>query len=388
MKKLVCSQCKRVSETGQAACPHCGASHPFTYDFSQSDRYLQQETRRVIEERRHLGLEGLVGGLDCVIVNTEPEHQVAAVEELLATTGLDISQAFQDDEYVTYVLATPGSADVLVRSRRQPRNPFWAFNDFPQSRRLPNTRLETLVFATPDLETYVSIQRSRGVHFLTPSLVRTDYYDFIQTPPSPFTGNSLGFIEWKEERSYASHGAQPVDRRPSKPDRDHLDNIGALDHAATRVRAEDRDAAIIEFMGLTNYHFDFAIYVQVFNSITNVARLTAGDYAMVFTSGISSYVNDEVSGPTEKFIHNYGPRVHHLAFRTRHIQDTYASLRDQGMQFLIPLVGSPHEGLRQTFTHPSSHTLLVTEYIHRYGDFDGFFTRSNVTKLTGATTRQ
>ncbi|MDD3492498.1 MAG: hypothetical protein PHZ19_03260, partial [Candidatus Thermoplasmatota archaeon] len=96
----------------------------------------------------------------------------------------------------------------------------------------------------------------------------------------------------------------------------------------------------------------------------------------------------EVSGPTEKFIHNYGPRVHHLAFRTRHIQDTYASLRDQGMQFLIPLVGSPHEGLRQTFTHPSSHTLLVTEYIHRYGDFDGFFTRSNVTKLTGATTRQ
>jgi hypothetical protein len=32
--------------------------------------------------------------------------------------------------------------------------------------------------------------------------------------------------------------------------------------------------------------------------------------------------------------------------------------------------------------------MLVTEYIHRYGDFDGFFTKSNVTLLTGATGRQ
>ncbi len=34
---------------------------------------------------------------------------------------------------------------------------------------------------------------------------------------------------------------------------------------------------------------------------------------------------------------------------------------------------------------PSPYTLLVNEYGHRYGDFDGFFTRSNVTLLTEAT---
>ena len=28
------------------------------------------------------------------------------------------------------------------------------------------------------------------------------------------------------------------------------------------------------------------------------------------------------------------------------------------------------------------------EYIHRYSDFDGFFTKSNVTLLTGATDKQ
>jgi hypothetical protein len=55
------------------------------------------------------------------------------------------------------------------------------------------------------------------------------------------------------------------------------------------------------------------------------------------------------------------------------------------MHFLIDLVGSPDEGLKQTFSKQSEHTLLVNEYIHRYGDFDGFFTKSNVTLLTAAT---
>ena len=135
-------------------------------------------------------------------------------------------------------------------------------------------------------------------------------------------------------------------------------------------------------MKLTNYNFDFAIYVKPHNSITSVARLSPKDFAMVFTSGISPYISDEISGPTEKFIHNYGSRVHHIAFQTEAIEDTYNSLVRDEMKFLIELVGSPEEGLKQTFTEPSGNTLLVNEYIHRYGDFDGFFSKSNVTLLT------
>ena len=161
-----------------------------------------------------------------------------------------------------------------------------------------------------------------------------------------------------------------------------------MDHTATRVRTQDRDAAIIEFMELTNYNFAFAIYVKVFNSITNVARLSAKDYSQVFTSGISPYISEEVSGPTEKFIHNYGTRVHHMAFHTDSIEDTVAAIKKDSMEFLIELVGSPAEGLKQTFTVASENTLLVNEYIHRYGNFDGFFTRSNVTLLTAATALQ
>jgi hypothetical protein len=139
---------------------------------------------------------------------------------------------------------------------------------------------------------------------------------------------------------------------------------------------------------LTNYHYDFGVHVKSLNSITSVARRDKDDFAMVFTSGITPYTTDETSGPTELFIRNYGTRVHHMAFRTEMIDETIVRLKGDGMAFLLDLVGSEEEGLKQIFSVPSKNTLLINEYIHRYGGFDGFFTRSNVEKLTEATTRQ
>jgi 4-hydroxyphenylpyruvate dioxygenase-like putative hemolysin len=390
MAKLICPKCKKVFDLDtDGACPVCKRQQPGVYDFANSDEFLKKNVALVMEERKKARLEGLVGGLECVIINTEADRHRAAAEELLRYTGLDFAGAFEDAAYATCVLKTPGSADFLVRSRHAQDNPFTPFNVFPKSKHLPNTRIEAFVFAANDIEKYVAIQKSRGVRFLTDSVARTDKYLFIQTQPSRFTGNSLGFIQWKGKRGdYATRDSRGLDWNLKKPAMPHLKNIRHLDHAATRVKAEDRDAAIIEFLDLTNYYFDFAIYVNVFNSITNVARLTKEGYAMVFTSGISPYISDELSGPTEKFVHNYGQRVHHMAFHTENIEETFGALGNDGMKFLITLVGSPDEGLGQTFTVASPNTLLVNEYIHRYGGFDGFFTKSNVTALTGATGKQ
>ena len=351
------------------------------------DEYLRKEAARVQEERERKGLNGIVGGLACVIINTEIERQKAAVEELLKYTGLECVQAFEDLQYRTCVLRTENSADFLIRSRKSDENPFAPFHKFSKAQSLPNTRLETFVFETDDIEKYVQIQKESGVRFLTDDIIHSDDFSFIQTTPSNFTHNSTGLIQWKNEKGeYHTKHSKALDWKFKKPTR--FDTIGKLDHAATRIKAEDREAAIIEFMGLTNYNFDLAIYVKIFNSITNVARLSKEDYAMVFTSGISSYISDEESGPTEKFIHNYGQRVHHVAFQTENIEQTFKDLETEGMTFLITLVGSPEEGLKQTFSDMSPNTLLVNEYIHRYGDFDGFFTKSNVTLLTGATDKQ
>jgi hypothetical protein len=390
MALLVCRNCKKVYKvSGGEDCPGCGLAFPHSYNYAASDAYLKRETARVMRERARAGLEGLVGGLECIIINTERSHLNAAAQELLDHTGLELDGAFRDDAYSTIVLKTPGSADVLVRSRLRGESPFAAVNRRSRSRELPDTRLETFVYGVADIDRYVGIQKARGVRFMTTRAVRGGSYSFIQTEPSRFTGNSTGFVQWDGERGdWRGRKSERVRPPVAKKRKAHLRFVREIDHAATRVRAEDRDGAIIEFLELTSYRFDFAIYVKVFNSITNVARLSADDYAMVFTSGIAPYVDDDVSGPTEKFVHNFGPRVHHVAFRTERIERVFSALKREGQKFLIDLVGSRNEGLKQTFTMPSPVTMLVTEYIHRYGDFDGFFAKSNVTLLTGATGRQ
>lgn len=346
--------------------------------------FLEKETERVKLERKAAGLDGLVRGLEFAVINVQPELQEAAAAELLRTTGHFCRQACEDADFRDLVLSAPGSADLVVRSRRRGANPFGGANRHRLTAGLPDTRLETFVFLTEDLREYVSIQKKRGLDFLTQDIVENDRYLFIQTPPSPYTGNSTGFVQWKgSARDFLHSGARELPR-PAKPALPHLANIGCLDHAATRVTAEHRDRAMLEFMRLTNYDFDFAVYVEELNSITNVTRVTGTDFALVFTSGIKPFTDEASSGPTEKFVHLYGARTHHLAFHTENIDDTFAALARDGMKYLIELVGSEKEGLKQTFTVPSKNTFLVNEYIYRYGDFDGFFTRSNVTALTRA----
>lgn len=357
-------------------------------EFTNDDRVLLERVEKARESRKKAGLDGLVGDLQAVVINTEPDRQQAAVQELLDFTGLEFKMAFEDSESTTCLLKVEGSADFLVRSRKG-ENPFRELNARPKTMHMPNARLETFVFSCRDLERYTALQLGRGVEFMTSSPVRFDNYSIIQTQPSPYTGNSLAFIEWKSgEGDYVTPASGILDWSFRKPDSPYLKKIKELDHSATRVRAEERDDAIIEFMLLTDYDFDFAVYVESLNSITNVARLTQGGYAQVFTSGIKPFASPEESGPTERFIYNYGTRVHHMAFATEDIDNTYDCLVQDGMGFLVELVGSREEGLQQTFSDPSPNTFLVNEYIHRYDGFDGFFTKSNVTKLTRATERQ
>ena len=356
---------------------------------SAEEDELVQEELEARSERSDAGLEGLISGLDSVVITTEPDNLVPAVYELLRYTGLSCQEAFFDTDAQSYILGIPGSASLIIRSRGALPNPFAGVNKARLTAHRPNTRLEAFVFSTPDIRQYVAIQKKRGVKFLTAGPRESDYFLFIQTAPSPFTGNSVGFIEWQDDmKTYASQGATRVSPDLEKPSFRHLGNISGLDHVATRVQAQDRKAAILEFVSLTSYHYDFGVHVRSLNSITSVARHNPEDFAMVFTSGITPFVSEEVSGPTEKFIRNYGTCAHHMAFRTENIEATTKNLKKDGMKFLLDLAGSQEEGLKQIFSEPSPYTLIVNEYIHRYGGFDGFFTRSNVEKLTEATARQ
>ncbi len=386
---LICSQCHDIiSETKNGNCPNCGGKPNVVYDFRNSDEYLSQEVPKVLEQRKYNGLNGLVGGLDCLIINTEIELHNDAIREITYTTGLEWYQDSIDQEYHVSMLRTEEEKDpkIIVQSRLSELNPFYGFNLNQKAKDLPNTRVETFVFRCKDLEKYVNIQKERGITFMTKDIQHFENFSYIQSAPSHYIGSSYGFIQWHgTQGDYSLNNAENKEPSIGKPDYPYLKNIKYLDHTATRIRARDRDAGILEFMELTNYKFDFAIYSVDLNSITSVTRVSPDDFAMVFTSGITPFIGSENTGPTERYTSNYGTRVHHMAF---HTENTFQGLKDNGMEFLIELVGGPNDGLHQTFTKQSINTMVVNEYIHRYGDFTGFFTKSNVRDLTESTFKQ
>ncbi|HNB03469.1 MAG TPA: hypothetical protein PLV88_04185, partial [Methanoregulaceae archaeon] len=58
----------------------------------------------VLQQRKDLGLEGLVHGLDSVIISTEHGRLELSAEELLRYTGLTLEEHFEDDSFTTLVL--------------------------------------------------------------------------------------------------------------------------------------------------------------------------------------------------------------------------------------------------------------------------------------------
>jgi hypothetical protein len=59
-------------------------------------------------------------------------------------------------------------------------------------------------------------------------------------------------------------------------------------------------------------------------------------------------------------------------------------LAECGQKFLLQVIGSEQEGLKQIFSRASEHTSLIIEYVQRFHGFQGFFTKDNVADLTAA----
>jgi hypothetical protein len=173
-----------------------------------------------------------------------------------------------------------------------------------------------------------------------------------------------------------------------------------LDHLATRIYSQNREAAILEYLSLTSYYYWGSYDISDQNSSTNVTKSTHFNNelespAKVFTAANHPYfVNHllQLPSPTEAFVRNYGPRLHHIAVAVSdghiqgkaHIDYVVDVLRDCGQNFLLDVVGSEEEGLKQIFSSASEYSSLIIEYVQRFGDFQGFFTKGNVARLTHA----
>ncbi len=378
----------------------------------QFDEYLQL----ILEERDSCGLTEAIRQIDALMVTVEPGHSRAYVGELCLMTPYHYLVTLESEEHLTHILRIDMNApDILVREVKSPntRGIFRSLNEvYPIGAHKPNSRYMGEVFRVTDAHSVIELQKGRDMRFFNQEQVRK-----LELPgnmavlkPSPYTHNivaywerpeaeiriyALGWSAIREDMQAAYLEAKEVRERLG------LDRLLLpIDHLATRIYSQNREAAILEYLTLTSYYYWGSYDIVSENSSTNVTKSVHYSNelecpAKVFTAANHPYFVSHLVkrvSPTEQFVRNFGPRLHHLAVAVAdgevdgvpNIDYVVNSLRNCGRHFLLDVIGSKEEGLKQIFSSASEYSSLIIEYVQRFGDFQGFFTKSNVADLTHA----
>ena len=386
------------------------------YGDKQNSPFFEDFLGRLLEERDQIGLSDAIRQIDALMITVEPGNSLAYVGEICLMTPYHYLVTLESESHLTHILRIDMSApDILVREVKDPntRGIFRSLNEvYPIGASKPNSRYMGEVLRVENLHEVVEMQKSRDVRFFNQEQVRK-----LELPgnmaivkPSPYTHNIVGYWERPESdiRIYALGLSSIRDdiNRAYQDAKETQARLGIdtlllpIDHLATRVYSQNREAAILEYLTLTSYYYWGSYDIAAQNSSTNVTKSVhhANELespAKVFTAANHPYfVNHllKLPSPTEQFVRNFGPRLHHIAVAVRdgetagaaNIDHVVNSLRNCGQDFLLDVIGSREEGLKQVFSSASEYSSLIVEYVQRFGDFQGFFTKQNVANLTHA----
>jgi hypothetical protein len=386
------------------------------YGDKQNSPFFEDFLGRLLEERDQIGLSDAIRQIDALMITVEPGNSLAYVGEICLMTPYHYLVTLESESHLTHILRIDMSApDILVREVKDPntRGIFRSLNEvYPIGASKPNSRYMGEVLRVENLHDVVEMQKSRDVRFFNQEQVRK-----LELPgnmaivkPSPYTHNIVGYWERPESdiRIYALGLSSIRDdiNRAYQDAKETQARLGIdtlllpIDHLATRVYSQNREAAILEYLTLSSYYYWGSYDIAAQNSSTNVTKSVhhANELespAKVFTAANHPYfVNHllKLPSPTEQFVRNFGPRLHHIAVAVRdgetagaaNIDHVVNSLRNCGQDFLLDVIGSREEGLKQVFSSASEYSSLIVEYVQRFGDFQGFFTKQNVANLTHA----
>jgi hypothetical protein len=382
----------------------------------ENSAFFEENLIRLLEERDQLGLTGMIHEIDALMISVDPEHSTKYIAELALMTPYHYLVTLETEQHLSHVLRIDlNSPDILLREVKDPnlRGIFRSLNEvYPIGAKKPNSRYMGEIIRVDDLHSVVKIQQQRGFRFFNQDDARKLELpgNLAISKPSPYTHNIVAYLEREpdELRVYAL-GVSVIkpDVQAAYLEAKALQNkIGVadlllpLDHLATRVYSQNREVAILEYLSLTSYYFWGAYNIKDQNSSTNVTKSAhaipeSKSPAKVFTANNSPYfINhlEHLPSPTETFVRNYGPRLHHMAISVKdgeykgkeNIDYVVNAIAENGKGFLLDVIGSKEQGLKQIFSNASEHSSLIIEYVQRYGSFDGFFTRENVAKLTEA----
>lgn len=386
------------------------------YGDKQNSPFFEDFLGRLLDERDRVGLTDAIRQIDALMITVEPGNSQAYVGELCLMTPYHYLVTLESESHFTHILRIDMNApDILVREVKDPntRGIFRSLNEvYPIGASKPNSRYMGEVFRVENLHETAELQKSRDVRFFNQEQVRK-----LELPgnmaivkPSPYTHNIVGYWERPESniRVYAlglSTISEDINRAYQEA-KEAQEKLGIdslllpIDHLATRVYSQNREAAILEYLTLSSYYYWGSYDIADQNSSTNVTKSVhhANELespAKVFTAANHPYfVNHllKLPSPTEQFVRNFGPRLHHIAVAVQdgetsgkaNIDHVVDSLRNCGQDFLLDVIGSREEGLKQIFSSASEYSSLIVEYVQRFGDFQGFFTKQNVANLTHA----
>jgi hypothetical protein len=382
----------------------------------ENSPFFEEYLQRLLEERDRLGLTEMVHEIDALMITVDPDHSIKYIAELCLMTPYHYLVTLESESHWTHILRIDlNSPDLILREVKDPhfRGIFRSLNEiYPVGSQKPNSRYMGEIIRVSNLHEVEKIQQSREFRFFNQNDVRKLELpgNLAISKPSPYTHNIVAYLERNPNdlRVYAL-GMSTIrsDVQTAYEEAKLLqeklrinDLILPVDHLATRVYSQNREVAILEYLSWSSYYFWGAYNIRDQNSSTNVTKSVHGvaesrSPAKVFTANNTPYfVNhlEKLPSPTETFVRNYGPRLHHMALAVKdgerdgieHIDFVVNAIAEQGKGFLLDVIGSKEQGLKQIFSNASEHSSLIIEYVQRYGDFDGFFTKENVAALTEA----
>jgi len=386
------------------------------YGDKKNSGFFEDYLARLLDERDRVGLTDLIGEIDAIMLTVDPGHSIDYIAELALMTPYHYLVTLESETHWTHILRiNMNSPDILVREVKDPniRGIFRSLNEvYPIGAIKPNCRYMGEIFRVSNLHETVALQTEREFRFFNQNEVRRLELpgNIAISKPSPYTHNIIGYLErpLNQIRVYSLGISSIRDDVQSVylAAKEIQANLGIdellqpIDHLATRVYSQNREVAILEYLSLSSYYYWGSYDIRDQNSSTNVTKSVhfkeeSRSPAKVFTANNTPYfVNhlEKLPSPTENFVRNYGPRLHHIAFAVAdgmqgdvaNIDYVVDAIRQNGKKFLLEIIGSQEEGLKQIFSSASEHSSLIIEYVQRFGDFTGFFTKQNVAELTHA----
>jgi hypothetical protein len=382
----------------------------------ENSPFFEEYLVRLLEERDRVGLTDMIREIDAIMITVDPGHSIEYIAELALMTPYHYLVTLESETHWTHILRIDlDYPDLLVREVKDPsiRGIFRSLNEvYPIGARKPNSRYMGEILRVENLHSVVELQKEREFRFFSADQIRKMEMpgNVAVIKPSPYTHNVVSYMERPEgqlrvyalgisEIRYDVQEAYLAAKDVQKQRRID-DLIMPIDHLATRIYSQNREVAILEWLSLSSYYYWGSYDIKDQNSSTNVTKSVhfkdeIRSPAKVFTANNTPYFVNHLSklpSPTETFVRNYGPRLHHIALAVRdgerdnreHIEYVVNQIKEAGKEFLLDVIGSSEEGLKQIFSNASEHSSLIIEYVQRFGDFEGFFTKQNVAELTHA----